>query len=44
MLKVDYTLNPGRQLNMLDFELDDTQQPIISIITPYYNGYKYGRR
>ena len=41
MLKIDYTLNPGRQLNRIDFELDDTQEPIISIITPYYNGHTY---
>lgn len=41
MLKIDYSLNPGRKLNKIDFEIDDKQEPIISIITPYYNSQKY---
>lgn len=41
MLKIDYTLNPGRKLNQIDFEIDEKQEPIISIITPYYNSQKY---
>ncbi len=41
MLKIDYTLNPGRKLNKIDFEMDEKQVPIISIITPYYNAQKY---
>ena len=35
MLKIDYTLNPGKNLNKIDFEIDKKQEPIISIITPY---------
>lgn len=41
MLKIDYTLNPGKKLNKIDFEIDEKQEPIISIITPYYNSQKY---
>lgn len=41
MLKIDYSLNPGRNLNKIDFEINEKQEPIISIITPYYNAQKY---
>lgn len=41
MLKIDYNLNPGRKLEKINFEIDEKQDAIISIITPYYNSQKY---
>ena len=41
MFKIDYSLNPGKELNKIEFELDEKKEPIISIITPYYNSQKY---
>jgi glycosyltransferase involved in cell wall biosynthesis len=41
MLKIDYRLNPGRELNRENFEIDLKQKPLISIVTPYYNSQKY---
>lgn len=41
MLKIDYSLNPGRKLEKMDFEIDKNQEPLISIVTPYYNSQKY---
>ena len=41
MFKIDYSLNPGKKLNKIEFELDEKKEPIISIITPYYNSQKY---
>lgn len=41
MLKFDYSLNPGRKLEKIEFEIEESQEPIISIITPYYNAQKY---
>ena len=40
-MKFDYTQYPGKNLNKIDFEIDTNQKPIVSIITPYYNGQKY---
>ena len=34
MLKIDYSLNPGRKLEKMDFEIDTNQEPIISIVKP----------
>ena len=41
-MNIDYKLSPGRKLEKLSFE-DDIQkiEPVVSIITPYYNGEKY---
>ena len=41
MLKIDYKQYPGKELKKIDFEIDNNQRPIISIITPYYNSQKY---
>ena len=41
MLKIDYKQYPGRKISKIEFELDETQKPIISIITPYFNSQKY---
>ena len=38
-MKFDYTKEPGRKL--LDRELDHSGEPLVSIITPYYNAGKY---
>ena len=41
MLKIDYKQYPGKKLNKIEFDIDNNQKPIISIITPYYNSQKY---
>ena len=41
MLKIDYKQYPGKELNKIEFDIDNNQKPIISIITPYYNSQKY---
>ena len=41
VLKIDYKQYPGKELKQIDFEIDNNQEPIISIITPYYNSQKY---
>ena len=41
MLKIDYKQYPGRKISKIEFELDETQKTIISIITPYFNSQKY---
>ena len=41
MLKIDYKQYPGKELKKIEFEIDNNQKPIISIITPYYNSQKY---
>ena len=38
-MDVDYKLSPGKELEKIEFE--NYQTPIVSIITPYYNGEKY---
>ena len=39
-MSIDYTLTPGRKLEKIEFQ-DNNIKPVISIITPYYNGEKY---
>lgn len=39
-MNIDYTLTPGRKLEEQKYVKDDIE-PIVSIITPYYNGDKY---
>lgn len=41
MLKIDYNQYPGKKQEKIDFEIDKKQEPIISIITPFYNAQKY---
>ena len=41
MLKIDYKQYPGKKINKIEFDIDNNQKPIISIITPYYNSQKY---
>ena len=43
MLKIDYKQYPGRKISKIEFELDEKQKPIISIITPYFNSKIYRR-
>ena len=38
-MDVDYKLSPGKKIEKIEFEND--HMPIVSIITPYYNGEKY---
>lgn len=40
-MDIDYELSPGRKLEKIEFENNHNHTPIISIITPYYNGEKY---
>lgn len=37
-MKVDYNLFPGRKIKQINFE---KKEPIVSIVTPYYNTNKY---
>lgn len=39
-MNIDYTKTPGRKLEKIKFESEEFE-PIISIITPYYNSQKY---
>ena len=38
-MKLDYNLTPGNVLKKEEFS--EKQEPVVSIITPYYNGSKY---
>lgn len=40
-MKINYKLMPGKQKNKIEFEENIEKKPIVSIITPYYNGEKY---
>lgn len=38
---MDYKLYPGRKKGVIKFENKENIEPVVSIITPYYNGDKY---
>ena len=40
-MKNNYSLYPGRNREIIDFEEIDIQKPEITIVTAYYNGGKY---
>ncbi len=39
-MNIDYSITPGRKLEKIEFQ-EKNIKPIISIISPYYNGEKY---
>ena len=40
-MKNNYSLYPGRNREIIDFEEIDIQKPEITFVTAYYNGVKY---
>ncbi len=38
---MDYKLYPGKERKIINFEEKNIENPIVTIITPYYNGDKY---
>lgn len=40
-MKIDYSLYPGKNREVIDFEKTDIEKPEITIVTAYYNGHKY---